>query len=286
MRQLSPREFAEALGVSESSLKRWVDAGKIAASRTEGGHRRIALPEAVRFIRDTGAPLAHPEILDMPEVAIAQQRALGGTDLLLHYLRDGDVVGARGWLLARYLGGASIAELCDGPMRDAMASLGELWHHDEAGIFLEHRGTDVALQSLAYLRNLFEPAANAPLAVGCTPEKDPYLLPSFMAATVIASVGMRAVNLGPDTPLAALRLAVEHHAPQLVWVSASAVLAPDRAQAFAAWLSSLPPTVSAVVGGRSIDALTALVPSLHKVQSMAELASVANDIVRRLPPAI
>jgi len=40
MRQLSPRELAEALGVSESSLKRWVDAGKIAASRTEGGHRR------------------------------------------------------------------------------------------------------------------------------------------------------------------------------------------------------------------------------------------------------
>jgi len=61
VRLLSPRELADALGVSESSLKRWVDAGKITAARTEGGHRRIALQEAVRFIRETGAPLARPE---------------------------------------------------------------------------------------------------------------------------------------------------------------------------------------------------------------------------------
>ncbi len=281
MRQLSPRELAEALGVSESSLKRWVDAGKIVATRTEGGHRRIPLPEAVRFIRETGAPLAHPEILDMPEVAIAQQRAVSGNDRLLYYLRDGDVVGARGWLLARYLGGASIAEMCDGPMRDAMATLGEIWHHDDAGIFVEHRGTDVVLQSLAHLRNLFDPGPSAPLAVGCAPEKDPYLLPSFMAATVLASVGTRAVNLGPDTPLVALRKAVEHHAPQLVWVSASAALVPERAQAFAEWLSSLPSTIITVVGGRASDALTALVPTLRKVQSMTELASVASELARR-----
>src|SRR5690242_3719305 len=63
MRHLSPRDLADALGVSESSLKRWVDAGKLAAFRTEGGHRRIAVSEALRFIRETGAPVARPELL-------------------------------------------------------------------------------------------------------------------------------------------------------------------------------------------------------------------------------
>ena len=38
---LSPRELAEAVGVSESSLKRWADRGRVHVHRTEGGHRRI-----------------------------------------------------------------------------------------------------------------------------------------------------------------------------------------------------------------------------------------------------
>ena len=109
MRLLSPRELAEALGVSESSLKRWVDSGKIRAMKTDGGHRRIALTEAVRFVRDTGAPVARPDLLDMPEVAVAREGRLRGADELLDYLLEGDVVGARGWLLGRYLSGMSIA---------------------------------------------------------------------------------------------------------------------------------------------------------------------------------
>src|SRR5574338_1107356 len=110
MRHLSPRERADALGVSESSLKRWVDAGKIVAFRTEGGHRRIAVSEAVRFIRATHAPVARPELLGMPEIAVAHQGALGGSERLLDYLLEGDVVGARGWLLAPALRDAHVVD--------------------------------------------------------------------------------------------------------------------------------------------------------------------------------
>ena len=280
MRLLSPRELADALGVSESSLKRWVDAGKITATRTEGGHRRIALPEAVRFIRETGAPLARPELLDMPEIAVAQQRALVGDDRLLHYLGEGDVVAARGWLLARYLAGASVAELCDGPVRDAMHALGELWRNDDNGVFVEHRATDVCLQALAQLRNTFEPSPTAPLAVGAGPEDDPYLLPSFMAAMVIASCGMRAVNLGPDTPVSALEAAVTHHRPRLVWISVSASLPPPRARALAGWIATLPPATQVVVGGRERGPLADASPAIHSVEAMAELAVIATELAR------
>ena len=280
MRLLSPRELAEALGVSESSLKRWVDAGKITATRTEGGHRKISLPEAVRFIRETGAPVAHPELLDMPEVAVAQQRAASGNDRLLHYLLEGDMVGARGWLLARYLAGSTIASLCDGPVRDAMHALGELWQHDEGGIFIEHRGTDVCIQALAHLRSSFDPPANAPLAIGATPEDDPYIIPTFMAATVVAASGMRAVNLGPDTPLVALQAAYAHHHPRLVWISASAPMLPDQARALAGWLASLPSSTVSVIGGRACDSLLAFTPTLRHAGTMSDLASIASDLAR------
>ena len=66
VRQVTPRQLAEAIGVSESSLKRWSDAGKIEVSRTEGGHRRIAIGEAVRFIRASRAPVVRPDLLGLP----------------------------------------------------------------------------------------------------------------------------------------------------------------------------------------------------------------------------
>lgn len=275
MRLLSPRELAEALGVSESSLKRWVDAGKIEARKTDGGHRKIALAEAVRFVRESGAPVARPDLLDMPEVAVAHQRAKGGQQLLDH-LVEGDVIGARGWLLGRYLSGLSVAAICDGPIKEAMHALGELWNHDDAGVFLEHRGTDVCLQALAHLRGTFEPPAAAPLAIGGTPETDPYLLPSFMAATVIAAAGMRAMNLGADTPVDALQQAAAIHKPRLVWISASATLTPARARAIVKWASSLPRSVVVVCGGRASEPLAD--GGVRHLPAMSDLFVLASSI--------
>ncbi|KAB2883078.1 MAG: helix-turn-helix domain-containing protein, partial [Kofleriaceae bacterium] len=287
MRLLSPRELAEALGVSESSLKRWVDAGKIQASRTDGGHRKILLSEAVRFIRETGAPIARPELLDLPEVAVAQQRGLGGTVRLLDHLLEGDVVGARGWLMSRYLAGASIAELCDGPIKDAMYRLGELWRHDEGGIFVEHRGTDVCLQALAQLRALHDPPEEAPTALGGAPDGDPYLLPSFMAATVTAAAGMRAVNLGPDTPLVAFDAAVQHHAPRLVWVSISSPLSPARVRGLIDWIEALPGSVLPIVGGQQSSPFAGAHAhaSFRHVHSMAEVEAIAREVLDAAAPA-
>lgn len=276
---LSPRELGEALGVSESSLKRWIDAGKIVATRTDGGHRRISLPEAVRFIRETGAPLAHPEILDMPEVATAHEQGIHGSDRLLGYLERGDALGARGFILARYLRGATVAELCDSAIRDAMHALGELWNHDSQGVFIEHRGTECCLQALAYLRATFEVSPTAPVALGAAPEDDPYLLPSFMASMVVEAAGLRAVNLGPDTPVAALQHAVVAHQPRIVWISASAKVAPARARAIANWLAALPPKTIAVVGGREGQRIASAHPSLRYIETMGELATIASRVV-------
>jgi len=279
MRLLSTRELADALGVSESSLKRWVDSGKIAASRTEGGHRRIPLSEAMRFIRDTRAPLARPELLDLPEVAIARTR---GEDRLASYLRDGDSLGARGWLVARYLEGATIAELADGPIRDAMEGLGELWHHDEGGIFVEHRGTEVCMQAVAQLRGMSPTVpATAPVALGGGPAGDPYILATQLAAMVATEVGMRAVNLGPDTPVAAFAHAVAEHQPKLVWISISTALASARARSMSRWLDTLPTTTTIMIGGQQSRTLSKLPPRAVRATSMAELAVVASSIVER-----
>jgi excisionase family DNA binding protein len=280
MRLLSPRELAHALGVSESSLKRWVDAGKIVASRTDGGHRRIALPEAVRFIRETGAPLAHPEVLDLPAMAAAPSDALAADSGLLGCLERGDAIAVRGWLVGRYLAGASIAELSDGPVRSAMHALGELWHHDERGVFIEHRATEACLQALAYLRGTLPERLAGPLALGAAPEDDPYRLPTFLASMVVSEAGLRAINLGPDTPISAMQHAVAEHRPRLVWLSATGKLASPRAAEIARWIAGLPRTIVAVIGGRNAGAIAAVLPSVRHADAMAELAVIARKLAQ------
>lgn len=221
---LTPRELAEVIGVSESSLRRWVDSGGVRIVRTGGGHRRIPLAEAVRFIRQLGVPIARPELLGIdalaPATPIRPPHAI--TQSLYDVLHAGDLDAARGLILASYLQGQSLPAIFDGPIAQAMRQMGELWSHDRRGILIEHRATQICLEALIALRELI-PTANqpAPLALGGGTQDDPYLLPTMMAATVLSSIGYHAVNLGANTPVELLAREAVSRRARLVWLSLS-----------------------------------------------------------------
>ncbi len=52
-RMLSTSDFAAAIGISESSVRRLADSGDLEIHRTRGGHRRIPVSEAIRYVRET-----------------------------------------------------------------------------------------------------------------------------------------------------------------------------------------------------------------------------------------
>jgi excisionase family DNA binding protein len=283
---LSPKEFAQAIGVSESSIKRWVDSGTIPASKTAGGHRRIEMGEAVRFLRETKTPLLHPVILGLEDVS-----ALGGDlpigddvgDTLFGFLREGKAEHARGLIQSLYLNGRSIAQIIDGPVQAAMDRLGKLWFETEqgVGIFQEHRATDIAMQSVTRIRLLIPSREGAPVAVGGAPSGDPYLLPSLAAAAVLESRGLNAVNLGPETPLESLQLAAESMNASLLWLSVTSIEDRDSLQAQLLDLvealndKGLP----LVIGGQKADRLGLPdVPHLHVGTSMGELEALVKGL--------
>src|SRR5687768_220140 len=156
---LTTKELAEAIGASESSMRRWTDSGAIRTSRTVGGHRRIPLSEAIRFIRETRATLVRPDVLGLGAGPLTP----AGTDdesatvELFAALNDGDAARCRALVLGQYLGGRSLAGIFDGPLGRAMHRVGELWQHAPAGILVEHRATDICLQIVAELRRLIPP---------------------------------------------------------------------------------------------------------------------------------
>lgn len=66
------RTAAERLGVGYSTLKRWVLAGVVRTTRTEGGHHRVSDAEIERLAARQGAP-------DRPRAApVAADDLLGG----------------------------------------------------------------------------------------------------------------------------------------------------------------------------------------------------------------
>lgn len=229
---LSPRVLGDALGVSESSLKRWADEGRLSVERTAGGHRRIRRAEAVRFIRESGIKPVRPELLALPGDTGGAVR--GGVDpddmrpLLTEALGDDRTEEVRGLLMGAYLDGASLAWLCDEVVQPALEVVGELWREGPRGILVEHRATESCGRVLAELQVLLPAAsAAAPVAVGGAFSGDVYRLPSAMAAAVLADSGYRVYDLGPDTPVGATLAAIERYGPSLVWQSFSVVPAEE-----------------------------------------------------------
>jgi excisionase family DNA binding protein len=277
---LSPKDFAAAIGVSESSVKRWADDGSIRVSRTAGGHRRISFSEAFRFIRRSGAGIVRPELLGLPAAGAAAGAGPTGDDFIVQALRGGDLAMARSALAGRYLAGASIGALLDGPMTATLHEVGEAWKQGPKGIHLEHRVTDACLHSLNFLRSVLPaPAADAPVALGCAPAGDPYQVPTLMAAVVLAAEGWREINLGPNLPADALRSAVAEHEPRLVWISFTA---PEAAKHAVRQLERVETAVRAAgaelaIGGRS--ASLAAGPGSAVLESMQALAAFARGLV-------
>lgn len=277
--------MAEALGVSESSVKRWVDGGDLVAQRTAGGHRRIARSEALRFARAQCVLPARPDLLAFVGVRL-EDSSMGEAErgAALHgALLAGDRSRSLSLLTSAFLSGSSIAALCDGPLRFALERIGELWTHDDRGILVEHRAVDVCLHALGLLRAaLPPPAADAPLAVGSAGPEDPYLLPGLMCAAVLTETGYRDENLGPRTPVATKVAAARDGRPLLVWHTAT--VGGEEIGELAAALRTHPETSTArlVVGGRSVAA-AALPSGVVSLSSMRELQAFARGL---LPPPV
>lgn len=282
---LSPRDLADAIGVSESSVKRWVDGGVVLATKTAGGHRRIPISEAVRYIRETQAALVKPEAMGLKDVEslfdLDTQRGDEGS-LLYEYLLEGKAESARGLVLSLYLNGRSVALIVDDTLYSAMERLGELWKNEKCGIFWEHRATEIAISAINQLRMLIPPRDDsAPVAVGAAPPSDPYILPTLCATAVLDSQGLNAVNLGPDTPLSSLQLAAEALRAKLVWLSVSVIENPVQLQQDLLGLAAVlrQAAVPIIVGGSQASLLDLPDSNLsHVGSSMRELEAMVKGL--------
>lgn len=252
---VTPKQAAQALRVSESSVKRWCDKGVIPTQHTAGGHRRIPVAGLLEFLRGAKQPLVRPEALGLPSNTGSAPRMLErAAAQMTEALVGGDEVLCRRIALDLYLARLTLSAICDDVLAEAFEKIGDLWECGEAEVYQERRGCEIALRVLHELRAL-SPAQpeEGPLAIGGAGEGDQYSLATSMAELVLRDAGWRAVSLGDNLPFETLAAAIKAHRPRLFWLSCSHIADEERfLSGYSALYDEFHAEVAIVVGGRAL----------------------------------
>lgn len=286
---LSTLQTAEALGVSVSTVKRWVDEGVLPAHRTAGGHRKLLRAEVLALARQG----------DLPRGDLAALRPVSATDPSVDLeaaavglgkaLVDGQGAEVSAIIRHTYNSGVAVEIIADRLIAPAMAKVGHDWETARIDVWQEHRGTQLCAAALYDMKNELEARAerNRPVAVGAAPEGDPYLLPTLLAQYVLLDAGWEAVNLGPNTPLPSLTKSLNELRPRLLWLSVSYL---ESNAAFIEAYRELYRVaerqgVSVAIGGQALGgAIRSAIPYTTHGDGLSHLAAFARTLHPRPKP--
>ena len=252
---LTPKQVAQALSVSESSIKRWCDNGDISAQYTAGGHRRIPMASLADFLRDSRHRLVNPAALGLPATSTPSPRSLfQAREQMLDALLAGDEASCRQIAINLYMAEHSVSVICDEVLTVAFHEIGERWECSSAEIFQERHGCEIATRLLHELRTLLpSPPEQALLAIGGTPSGDHYSLCTTMVEMVLRDGKWDAMSLGNNLPFETIAAAIRQHHPKLFWLSCSHI---ENLDDFLAGYKQLQhefeSDVAFVVGGRAL----------------------------------
>ncbi|HSB28898.1 MAG TPA: B12-binding domain-containing protein [Pyrinomonadaceae bacterium] len=281
---LTTKEVARLLRVSEATVKRWADDGLLHSSKTAGGHRRFSAHSIASLRREKGignvpglasAPNKHP--------ALTRSSSVTFTELLL----SGEEKEAAAFLIHAYMEGQSPVELFDRTITEAMHEVGELWFRGTITVADEHLATRVVLSALQKLRSIVVPAGPTGLkAICCGIDGDLHELPVHLAEIILETEGWDTRNLGPNTPLFSLREMVTQHRPQLVCISARSIADLDRGTSEYAQLRKVTAKLGAsvVIGGEGFrdPTIRQRFPCDFYAEDFAGLTKFVNSLGKRI----
>jgi MerR family transcriptional regulator, light-induced transcriptional regulator len=293
---LTPKQVAQALNVSESSIKRWCDRGVIESLKTGGGHRRISIDSLMAFLESTNRKVTDPEAIGMIPGSkmglMANSTSPGGTrsftkeehakrQLFENALIRGDERECRKILISWYSARETFAAVADELIATTFRNIGELWKNGSIEIFQERRGCEIVARLVQEFRRLIlEPLPNSPKAIGASTSGDHYSIPGQLVEVSLREAGWRATNLGANLPFETILEAVRHEQPRLVWISVSNV--DDEGSfitRFNQFAANLPESTVFLVGGRILnERMRQSLRYTAYCESMLHLNQVANEL--------
>jgi len=252
----SPKAVAKAIGVSESSLKRWCDAGKISAMKTAGGHRRLRQSQVVTFLRErTKYELLDPESIGLPDLAgISVTDLNDATTQFQQALVAEDESRCHRLLTYLYVNGWAMEQIVDHVICTAFKQIGTQWQNGDLEVYQERRACEICFEGLGRIKAILNaPEPTAQTAIGGTIEDDHYALCTKGIEVTLVSHGWKATSLGTHLPFSTLLQAALIKQPDLVWVSVSYLKDEDAfVRDFNAMAEQTTTSTTLVVGGNAI----------------------------------
>ena len=218
----TPRQVAQAFNVSESSVKRWCDDGRLPVEKTPGGHRRIQLLSILEFSKVHSMNLIEPEALGIPYTGASEDQRNQAYGSLIEALAQGDRETYTQLGLGLVLEGRPLAEVLDMGLGATFEAIGRHWSHGDLEVYQERLAVQIAAEFLLRVKMLYPcPEEDHPLAVGGTLSGDYYQLPTQAVEALLLSMDWNAFSFGTNLPGLTLAKAIENRRPRLVWVSIS-----------------------------------------------------------------
>ncbi|HEX8177528.1 MAG TPA: B12-binding domain-containing protein [Pyrinomonadaceae bacterium] len=230
---LTTRQLARMWQVSEATVKRWADAGRLHPSRTLGGHRRFALKEVLRFQNEQGLDVSRVALGGVSEAAI-EQKGMGAdeheaAERFFDAIVSGQEGASAGVLLSSYMNGQPLVKILDDTFTQAMHRVGHLWHCGEVTVADEHLATQTARRAVETLRECIRREASDGLrAVVCTVEEEMHEMAVLCVQLLLEEKGWSVRYLGAHTPFYSMTDAIEKQKPQLICISSTSNLALSR----------------------------------------------------------
>lgn len=296
----SPKQVAQALQVSESSVKRWCDRGVIRTDRTLGGHRRIPLEHLLEFLESTNRRIVDPSAIGMSadrerardeflEMTSSEGVPSNEVSMNLSSIRQtfekaliaGDEQQCRKAIGAWYAIHGGMASVADELLAPTFHAVGNLWQCGQVDVYQERRGCEICIRLIHELRRLVpEPMSTSPLAMGGTSDGDPYQLANQLIDIIFREAGWRTINLGSSVPMTSMTAAIRKYNPRVFWMSVTHI--DDEAaflERYEQFASELPKGVMLVVGGQALtDRLRPKMEFAAYCDSMKQLSSLARNL--------
>lgn len=219
----SPKQIGIALGVSEASIKRWVDKGIIGCIKTDGGHRKIPMYALIEYINKNNAELVNPGAVNIPETTgRVKDKMQKSAEELQQAFKECDEYKIQGIIYDLFTSGQKPEIIFDTLLAPALHQLGCDWEDGTVDAFQERRTIQICIRLLYNFNSFFPPPEpDAPIAILGTLSGDPYTIPPLMIEVCLRALGWKTEFLGNDLPAVSYVKAIEMYNPDIIVISMS-----------------------------------------------------------------
>jgi len=228
---LSTADIAALFSVTETTVKRWTDEGRLRCQKTPGGHRKFDTGAVMEFSNAYGmSPNGTITLSDYgdldPQMEVAVlSRDFGRIASLFSRKALSDTQGALAPFFSYlYHHQLQLWEIFDLVIRPGMKEIGDLWKSGTVSVGDEHRSTARTTEAMLQLKTQVHMKPRNGLSTICAcPEGTTHELGLRCAALALEAEGWTVHYLGASVPLDSVGEVLMRLNPSLVCLSVSSV---------------------------------------------------------------